>query len=185
MISDNEIIELLFSRSEKAVAQIKEKYGRMCRSISYNILHNSEDSEECENDAYLKIWNTIPPNRPDNLCAYILRIVRSAAIDKLRYNSRRCRSGETDALLSELNECIPASDNTELSADDSLKHSINDFLSDLSETPRAVFMRRYFYCDSIKDIANRFSISETNVTSILTRTRKKLKQQLISDGITF
>lgn len=183
MISDSTIIDRLFERNQQALTDIKTKYGRLCRSISFNILKSQEDTEECENDTYLKVWNSVPPAKPDNLCAYICRIIRNISIDRLKYMTRQKRAAELDALLSELDESIPSADSTELCADDTLKCSINSFLASQSRQTRQIFIRRYFFCDSIKDIAKRYTVSESNVTTILSRARKKLLRQLEKDGI--
>ena len=178
-ISDKKITTLLESRSEQALKLLSEKYGGLCSSISYNVLGNRSDSEEVTNDTYMKVWNTIPPEKPRSLCAYVARIVRNLALDRLRYNTRSKRCGETDALLSELEECIPATDSTEKSAENNeLKSVLNDFLAQLDDRTRKIFILRYFACYSISDISEKSDVSETNVTSILSRTRTKLRKYL-------
>lgn len=184
-ISDKKILELLESRSEQSIEYIAEKYGSLCASISYNILRSKSDSEEVTNDTYMKLWNSIPPEKPRNLCAYIAKAVRNISIDKLRYNTRSKRYGETDALLSELEECIPAADNTEKEADNNeLKSILNCFIGTLDERTRKIFILRYFAGYSISDISEKAALTETNVTSILERTRKKLRKYLSENGIT-
>ena len=182
-ITDIRIIELFTSRSKEAVSALSKKYEKLCKSISYNILRNREDAEECVNDTYLKVWDSIPPAKPDNLMAYVCRIARNISLDKLRYNLRSKRNGSTDALLSELSECIPSTDNVEESADDTLKNAITDFLDGLSDRDRNIFVRRYFFCDDVKSISKRLGITETNVTTILNRTRNNLKKYLSDNGI--
>ncbi len=182
-ISEKEVIDRLFSRDNDVLNTLKEKFGKLIKSISMNILSDYHEAEECENDTYMKIWNNIPPDRPDNLISYIAKIARNISIDRLRYKLRGKRKGSVDALLSELDECIPATDDTAQSADDTLKKSINSFLSALKERDRIIFMKRYFCCESIKDIAKSQGISESNVTTILNRTRNKLKIHLQNDGI--
>lgn len=178
-ISDKKITTLLESRSELALKLLSEKYGGLCSSISYNVLGSRSDSEEVTNDTYMKVWNTIPPEKPRSLCAYVAKIVRNLSLDKLRYNTRSKRCGETDALLSELEECIPATDNTEKSAENNeLKSVLNTFLAQLDECTRKIFVLRYFACYSIADISERLAITETNTTSILNRTRTKLRKYL-------
>lgn len=178
-ISDKKITELLETRNEQSLRFIADKYGGLCSSISYNIIGNKSDSDEITNDTYMKVWNTIPPEKPRNLCAYIAKIVRNLSLDKLRYNTRSRRSGETDALLSELEECIPATDSTEKSAENNeLKSVLNDFLAQLDERTRKIFVLRYFACYSIADISERLAVTETNTTSILNRTRTKLRKYL-------
>ena len=182
-ITDNRIIELFTSRSKEAVSALSKKYEKLCKSISYNILRNKEDAEECVNDTYLKVWDSIPPAKPDNLMAYVCRIARNISLDKLRYNLRSKRNGNTDALLSELSECIPSTDNVEESADDTLKNAITDFLDGLSDRDRNIFIRRYFFCDDVKSISKKLGVTETNVTTILNRTRNNLKKYLSDNGI--
>ncbi len=182
-ISDKDVIDRLFSRDNDVLKAIAEKFGKLIKSISLNILSDYQEAEECENDTYLNLWNSIPPDCPDNLTAYIAKIARNISIDRLRYKLRSKRKGSVDALLSELDECIPATDDTAQSADDTLKNSINAFLSTLKERDRIIFMKRYFCCDSIKTIAKSQGISESNVTTILNRTRNKLKIHLNGDGI--
>ena len=132
-ISDKKNLELLESRSEQSLKYLADKYGGLCASISYNMLRSKSDSEEVTNDTYMKLWNSIPPEKPRNLCA-IAKTVRNISLDKLRYNTRSKRCGETDALLSELEECIPASDNTEKEADNNeLKNILNSFIGILDE----------------------------------------------------
>ena len=177
--ADKNITTLLESRNEQALKLLSEKYGGLCSSISYNVLGNRSDSEEVTNDTYMKVWNTIPPEKPRSLCAYVAKIVRNLSLDKLRYNNRSKRCGETDALLSELEECIPATDNTEKSAENNeLKSVLNTFLAQLDERTRKIFVLRYFACYSIADISERLAITETNTTSILNRTRTKLRKYL-------
>jgi len=183
-ISDKKITTLLESRSEQALKLLSEKYGGLCSSISYNVLGNRSDSEEVTNDTYMKVWNTIPPEKPRSLCAYVAKIVRNLSLDKLRYNTRSKRCGETDALLSELEECIPATDNTEKSAENNeLKSVLNAFLAQLDERTRKVFVLRYFSCCDITDISQQTALSETNITTILSRTRTKLKKYLSENKI--
>lgn len=182
-ITDIRIIELFTNRSKEAVSALSKKYEKLCRSISYNILRNREDAEECVNDTYLKVWDSIPPAKPDNLMAYVCRIARNISLDKLRYNLRSKRNGNTDALLSELSECIPSTDNVEESADDTLKNAITDFLDGLSDRDRNIFVRRYFFCDDVKSISKKLGVTETNVTTILNRTRNNLKKYLSDNGI--
>lgn len=185
-ISDKKITELLETRNEQSLRFIADKYGGLCSSISYNIIGNKSDSDEITNDTYMKVWNTIPPEKPRNLCAYIAKIVRNLSLDKLRYNTRSRRSGETDALLSELEECIPANDSTEKTVDNNeLKSALNAFISELDERTRKIFVLRYFACYSISDISEKSDVSETNVTSILSRTRTKLRKYLSDKDVFF
>lgn len=185
-ISDKKITTLLESRNEQALKLLSEKYGGLCSSISYNVLGNRSDSEEVTNDTYMKVWNTIPPEKPRNLCAYIAKIVRNLSLDKLRYNTRSRRSGETDALLSELEECIPANDSTEKAVDNNeLKSALNAFIAELDERTRKIFILRYFACYSIADISQKLAVTETNTTSILNRTRIKLRKYLSDKNVFF
>lgn len=185
-ISDKKITELLETRNEQSLRFIADKYGGLCSSISYNIIGNKSDSDEITNDTYMKVWNTIPPKKPRNLCAYIAKIVRNLSLDKLRYNTRSRRSGETDALLSELEECIPSNDSTEKTVDNNeLKSALNAFIAELDERTRKIFVLRYFACYSIADISQKLAVTETNTTSILNRTRIKLRKYLSDKDVFF
>lgn len=185
-MDDNKIIELYWKRSEDAIVQTSKKYSRYCHYISFNILHNNEDAEECVNDTYLRAWNAMPPRRPDCLSTFLGRITRNLSIDKYRkYSAEKRGFGETALVLSELAECVPSPQSVEQTIDEIvLVEEINRFLALLSRTDRMLFMRRYWYSSSIKEIAEAYGMSESKVKSALFRTRNKLKLHLEKEGIT-
>lgn len=184
-MEDKQILDLYWMRSENAISETANKYGRYCHYIAFNILHNDEDSEECTNDTYLKAWETIPPNRPDKLSAFLGKITRNLALDKYRlYNTQKRGAGQISFVLDELQECIPTANNTENIVDDlMLTQVLNQFLASLSETKRKIFMRRYWYLSTVKEISQDFNISESKVKMSLLRSRKKLKLLLEKKGI--
>lgn len=180
-----EIIELFFKRDESAVEKTAETYGSYCKKIAMNILDSHEDSEECVNDAFLKAWELIPPNRPENLSAFLGKLTRNLAINKLKYRSAEKRGSlKSDLILDELSEVISDNSSVELEQErKELIREINGFLRKLPGQKRNVFIRRYWYCDSVKEIAVSNGLSENNVSVILNRTRKKLKQHLEKKGM--
>ncbi len=182
-MEDTKIIELFFERSEYAIKELSQKYGKLCNSIAYNILYNKEDAEECENDTYLKTWQSIPPQKPLCLLAYISKIVRNLALDKLRYCNRQKRSAELDSIFSELYECIPSNENVQDSADDTAIQVVNSFLTRLDPQTRILFIRRYFYMERVESLALRYGLSASNVSTKLNRIRQKLKVYLVKEGI--
>ena len=184
-MNDEQIIDLFFARSEKAIYEAKEKYEKYCYGIAYNILHNNEDSEECVNDAYLQAWNVIPPQRPNFLASFLGKITRNLAINKYKYNSAEKRGmGRMDIILEELEECLPAKQNIEREIEDKMIiESLNKFLSTQKSKNRKIFIRRYWYMDSVKDIANLYHLSESNVKMTLLRTRNGLKTYMEKEGI--
>ena len=183
-MEDLKIIELFFERKEYAIAETERKYGGYLSKIAYNILFDSEDSEECVNDTYMKAWNTIPPRKPEVLRTFLGKITRRLAIDVFRKKHAEKRGNSEFALsLSELDECIP----DKLSAESEFEYNqltekINAFLGSLSKENRDIFICRYFYSDSIKEIASFFGTSESKIKSSLFRSRKILKEQLLKEG---
>ncbi len=182
-MDDENIIELYFSRDERAIAETQTKYGEFCHTVAYNILRNREDSEECVNDTYLRLWKLIPPNRPLPLRPYVGRITRNVALDKYDYNNAEKRRSNLDLIYDELSNMIPSEDEP-CEEDILIRDLINSFLEGLSPHTRIIFVRRYWYMCEIKDISRGLGISEGSVKSTLHRTRKKLKELLKKEGIT-
>jgi RNA polymerase sigma-70 factor (ECF subfamily) len=184
-MDDEMILDLYWARSESAVSETAKKYGSYCTKIAANILLNSEDAEECVNDTYQKAWESIPPQRPANLRAYLGRITRNLSLNRYKEQRTQKRGGDNIALIySELEECIPASRNVEAEFESGLvAGAINSFLKSLDRESRIVFVRRYWYADSIHAIAARFGMSESKVKSMLFRTRKKLRTHLENEGV--
>ena len=176
-VTDEQIVRLYLDRDEAAIQNTSAKYGSRLYSLANNILMDHASAEECENDTYYRAWNSIPPHEPKSyLFAFLARITRNLALDRCRSSSRQKRSAELINLSTELEQCIASPNDTECSVDRIvLADTISIFLTQLSRERRNVFLRRYWYMDSIKQIAKRYSISESKVKSALFRTRKELK----------
>ena len=174
---DAEILQLFAARSERAIAETEQKYGRECKRLAARILGSDEDAEECFNDALMRIWDTIPPQKPDSLAAYLHVITRNLALNQRKQNSRLRRGGgEVPAVLDELADCIPAADSVETAYDErSFLRRLERFLDTLQPDARRIFVRRYWYMNSCREIAEMYCLSESKVRVSLTRTRRKLK----------
>lgn len=183
-MEDNRIIELYFSRSEDAIVETDRKYGGFCYSIAYNILFNREDSEESVSDTYLSAWNAIPPTRPGIFSSFLGKITRNLSLDRWRRRSAAKRGGgEVPLALDELEDCISDGETPELAYERrELEVSVNRFLDRLSATERNVFLCRYWYLDSIGEIADTFGFTTAKVNSMLRRTREKLRRHLEKEG---
>lgn len=177
-MDDKQIIRLFFERSEQAIAELSGKYGDLCFKIADNILNNPQDAEECVNDAYLGAWNSIPPQAPDPLRAYICRIVRNLALKKHRANSATKRGSRFEVSLSELEDCLPDNSFEEHLSAGELAAQINEFLSTLKPEERTMFIKRYWFSAPLDEIADTFGITPHNVSVRLSRIRKKLHQYL-------
>ena len=182
-MDDRAIIELYNQRDENAIGETQKKYGRYCHTIAYNILRSDEDSEECVNDTYLKVWNTIPPTVPQRFSAFIGKITRNTALDRYAQISAQKRDCGVEVALDEIAECISSEMTGSVSDEMALKNAINGFLATLPRRTRIIFMRRYFYLLSIKEIAAGLSMSESNVKVTLMRTREKFREYLENEGI--
>lgn len=183
-MDDEKIIELFFERSEQAIVELDDKYGKLCHNISANILNNKQDAEECVNDAYLGAWNTIPPERPNPLLSFICKIVRNLSIMRHHSNTAAKRNSTYDVALDELVETLasPTSVEDEIEAKQ-LTGIIESFLDTLSTENRVIFMRRYWFCQSYADIAKQVGITEKNVSVHLTRIRKQLRNYLLEKAV--
>ena len=182
-MDDKAIISLLFERSENALTALQSKYGRLCTKIAANILNNSADAEECVNDTYLGVWNSIPPNRPDNLMAYVCKIVRNLSIKRYHSNTAAKRNSQYDVALEELEGCLSSNESPEEEViTKELTGAIEGFLDGLKQTDRVIFMRRYYFSDSYEDIAEFTGISVKNVSVRLTRLRSRLRLYLTERG---
>lgn len=183
-MEDSEIIKLYIERNENAIDETNKKYRKYCRSIAYNILRNTEDSEEAVNDTYLGAWNSIPPNIPNVLQTFLGRITRNISLKKIRArNTKKRGSGEIFLVFEEMNEFIPSGQNTENDVEaKELARFITAFLNSLPETERKVFVCRYWYFDSVSEISKQFGFTQSKVKSMLFRTRKKLLTKLETEG---
>ena len=181
---DSDIVDLYWARDERAVAETEAKYGRYCLAIARNILADREDARECVNDTWLGAWNAMPDARPDILSAFLGKITRRLALDRWRakYAAKR-GGGETPLVLDELMDCAPAAGGPEDElAMRELTRAVNDFVRALPAVEMGVFLRRYWYMDSVADIASAFGFSRSKVKSMLARTRKKLRTHLEKEG---
>lgn len=181
---DEQIVELYWSRSEDAIEETDRKYGRYLTRVAYNILANTQDSEESVNDTYLHAWNSMPPQRPGALSSYLAKITRRVSIDIFRRKNRDKRKGSEYALsLSELEECISAGGGPEEAIDvQELSEAINAFLHKQSEEILNVFIGRYYFLDPVKTVARYCGVSESAAKSMLHRTRVKLGDYLRKEG---
>ena len=182
-MDDSQIIELYFERDEKAIKETELKYGALCFSIANNILNNEADTEECVNDTYLSVWNIIPPQRPNNFKAFVSKITRNLSLKRIEFNNAIKRSADTIISLSELEDVLPSKSVQSEIEDEMLGKLISDFLRNEKECARNVFIRKYWYFDTVADIANRYSFSESKVKSMLFHTRNRLKNYLKKEGV--
>lgn len=184
-MDDQTIIKRYFDRDEQALADTQQKYGSYCHTVAMNVLGNHEDAEECVNDTYLRAWNAIPPEHPQHLGAYLASITRNLAIN--RYHERRAAgrgAGEAAIAIDELSECLPDGAGGGAFADDlTLRDALNTFLRRLPEPTRGIFLRRYWYVCSVSDIAREYGMGQSRVKMLLLRTRNRLREHLIQEGI--
>lgn len=179
MIEDEKIIELFFERSEQGIRELDNKYGKVCLKLSCNIVNDRQDAEECVNDAYLGAWNTIPPARPDPLLTYVCKIVRNISLKMYYRKEAAKRNSHYTIAMEEIETCIagPAAVEAEIDAIE-LARIIESFLDTLTVENRVIFMRRYWFSSSCKDIAELVGLSEKTVSVRLTRIRQKMKVYL-------
>ncbi len=182
-MDDSAIIDLFFERSEQAVEELDRQYGALLRKTAGNILGSPQDTEECVNDAYLGVWNSIPPQRPAPLASYVCRIVRNLAISRLRRESAAKRNGSFELVLDELAELVPSAGNVERDYEyKELVQTLNLFLATLNYDDRFLFVRRYWYAEAVKDIAAAMRRKESWVSLRLFRLREKLRKTLTKEG---
>lgn len=185
-MEDDQIIDLYLCRDETALRHTSEKYGTRLRSLAMGILNDSQSAEECENDTYMETWNSIPPHEPRTyLYAFLARITRHISIDCCRKQRRLKRSAFISELSAEMEQCLPSPDDVESRMDDiALKDALDRFIGSLPAEKRNVFLRRYWYLDSISAISGRFGLSESKVKTMLFRTRSQLRTYLEKGGYT-
>lgn len=183
-MEDERIIGLYFARDEQALAETDRKYGSYCRAIAERILKNRQDTEECVQDTWLRAWNAIPPDRPSVLSAFLGRITRNLSLDRYdALHTKKRGGGAVEAPLEELGDCLAGAQSPELALEaKELSQAIDRFLRTLPERERNIFLRRYWYLDSVTDIAARFDLRVNTVKSILLRTREKLRRELRKEG---
>ncbi|MDO5400386.1 MAG: sigma-70 family RNA polymerase sigma factor [Eubacteriales bacterium] len=183
-MDDTQIMDLYWSRNESAVSETAAKYGGYCYSIAYNILTNNEDAEESVNDTYLAAWNAMPPRRPKLLSTFLGKITRNLSLDRWRSRRRDKRGGgELPLALEELGECASGECLEDVYARKELARCLNRFVAALPEPERSVFVCRYWYVDSLKEVAARFGFTEAKTATMLLRTRKKLHAEFEKEGL--
>lgn len=182
-MNDDKRIELFWTRDEKAILVTRAIYGVRLRQFAMHILKNSEDAEESENDTYLKVWNSIPPQKPKYLYAYLSKICRNIVLDKLDWKNAQKRKVEIVELTNEIEFCIPNFRYRLEQQNEEIGQLIRGFLGSLEEESRLFFMRRYYFMESVKDIAQRYNVSESKVKTSLFRSRKKLRVYLEGEGV--
>ena len=180
-MDDQEILTLLFARSQDAIPALQAKFSRRLHQIAANILPAAEDAEEAVNDTYLAVWNTVPPKRPNPIMPYILRLCKNISVSRLRALTAQKRSAY-EVALDELAETIGRNTLEQTADAHALGRIINDFLSTLSKSDRVLFLRRYWYGDRVKDLAPRLGISENAASVRLSRMRRQLKSILMKEG---
>lgn len=182
-MEDELIVELYLMRNQEAIRESQLKFGRILKNISFSILESHEDSEECVNDTYLKAWESIPPQKPENLCAYLGRITRNLSINRM-HAKRAQKRGGGEGLLGELTDCIPSSENAQERAEASLlRDAIVSWLYSLPQDDRVLFLRRYWYGDSLKDLADECGIAPKKLAGRMFRLRQSLKKALEREEI--
>lgn len=180
-MEDNDIVQLYFDRDERAIDETKAAYGRFIYSVAYRILESEPDSEECENETYLRTWRSIPPTRPYCFSAFLGKISRNLALNRYRDEKRRRPLG-AEMILDEISEIIPDNQG-DITEEMELRDALNEFLGALSKTKRQIFMKRYFYMRDIKEIASELGIGVSNVKVTLMRLRSELRKFLEGRGI--
>lgn len=181
-MEDRNIIELFIERSERAIVELSDKYGKICMKVAYNVLGNSEDSEECVNDAYFGVWNAIPPEKPNPLLTFVLRIVKNLSLKRLKYNTAKKRGADIPVCFDELSEVL-SDMNFENSPEAKLDVEmtakiIDEFLDTLSYTNRYLFVRRYWYMDSYESLAEYTGLNEVAIRKRISRMWQDLKSRL-------
>lgn len=183
-MKDSEIIELFWTRDERAIAETDKKYGGLCRSIAQNLLDTPEDAEECVSDAFLAAWEQIPPQRPVNFRAWLGKLVRNISVNRWHSGHARKRYGGPRALLSELDECIPSPDNVEKIVDGlELTELLESWLQSLSKDDRALFIRRYWYGETLSELSKLWGTTPEKLAQRMFRLRRKLRSRLEKEGI--
>lgn len=183
-MTDERIIELFFARSERGIEELDTKYGATCHRIAQNILGNKEDAEECVNDAYLGVWNSIPPKKPSLLSAFLFKILRNLSITRYHANTAQKRNSFYDIALDELGDTISTEESIEKECSQKeLTNAIEGFLDTLTRENRVIFVCRYWFSESYTEIAKRTGLTEKNISVRLTRIREKMKKHLSERGI--
>lgn len=182
-MNDEQIVQLFWDRSQQGLVHVQETYGRLIRSICGNILSDPRDAEEAAADTYLRLWRSIPPARPENLQAYILRLSRNAALDLLRSKNREKHDRRREVLFSELDSCLPTRcTNLEKLEERELSAQISRYLSTLDKLSRSLFIRRYYFTEDLDTLSKHFHMTKPVISARLYRIRKGLRSHLEKEG---
>jgi RNA polymerase sigma-70 factor (ECF subfamily) len=181
-MDDNRIIDLYFTRDERAIEHTRAKYDKLLYHVSYKILHSNPDAEECVDDTYMKAWGTMPPERPNILSAFLCKITRNLSLNRYMQNKSRSRIMTTEKVFEEIAECVPDTAGP-ISDDLALRDAINGFLESMTIVSRKIFVKRYFYMMTVKQISVDMATSVSNVKVSLMRSREKFKAYLEKAGI--
>ena len=182
-VEDLEIIELYFARDERAIKETDAKYGKLCYNIAYNVLNNREDSEECVNDTLVGVWNAIPPTRPDNFMLFVCGVARNLSLKRLEFITREKRRIPATVSLDELEGILSDDEFIADMNEENVGKLISAFLHEQKNDVRNVFIRKYYFFDSVEQIAKRYSFTQSKVKNMLFHTRNKLRKYLIKEGI--
>lgn len=182
-MEDEKILELYFARDEEAIRQTERSYGKRLHGVAFHVLRNQEDAEESVNDTYLKAWETIPPQKPKRFFGYLAKICRHFALGRLDWKNAAKRKAEVVSLTQEMENCVPDTRREEALNGKALGEVLDRFLMTLTPENRMVFLRRYWYVDTVVEIAERYGISESAVMTRLHRTRAKLSAYLEKEGM--
>ena len=180
-MQDHDIIDLYFARDERAIAESNQKYGTYCLGIAKNILQNMQDAEECVNDTWVAAWNTMPPKWPQNLCGYLGKLVRNISINRLKSLRRECRDTTLTVAFEELEDIIPAPDETDSAV---ICSWLDEYLGTLPQLDRQLFVGRYWHNHSVKALARHYGMTANAATKRITRVREGLRDFLIERGYT-
>ena len=184
-MNDREIVNLYWQRSEQAISETEQKYGRYCHRIAYNILESSEDSEECVNDTWMSAWNAMPDKRPERLGPFLARITRNLALTKIvRRTAKKRGGGEAELALEELDECLSSGWQLEMEIETrELSRAIDAFIGKLPEKEQLVFVGRYWFVATERELAKKLGMSRSGVAAMLKRIRAKLKTYLLTEDL--
>lgn len=177
-MEDDAIVSLYWKRSERAIEETAAKYGKLCHSVAFGVLRNNEDSEECVNDTYVRTWNSIPTDQPEHLGAYVSKIARRLAVDLFRKNSAQKRAPSTAAVFDELADSLPDEASGDFEDKLALRDALARYIASLTPENRMIFMRRYWYCDTVHAIASSLHMTDMGVKKRLGRMRSNLKKLL-------
>lgn len=183
-MDDRKIVGLFLERSEQAVGEVSRKYGRLCQHIARGIVQSEADAQECVSDAYLTLWKTIPPEKPASLRAYLTRVLRNICYNRRDYETADRRDSRLDISLQELEDILPDSVGSERMLETMvLRDALNTFLRSLPQKDRYLFLRRYYYLDTCREISRKTGMDESTVSTRLNRLRRRLKDLLLKEGI--